>query len=91
MKSDKICEAWEIKVYNVFMKILNYCTTRLGFEYQNSSLLKWLKRSWMPNGLVFKCHLNTGQPHHLKTGQIDAILFSYVLVLYSNGRSVHRP
>ena len=32
----------------------------------------------MPNGLVFKCHLNTGQ---------DAILFSYVLVRYLNGWS----
>ena len=33
----------------------------------------------MPNGPVFECHL--------KTGQIDAILFSYVLVRYLNGRS----
>ena len=41
----------------------------------NSLVSKWLKRGWMPNGLVFKCHLNTGQ--------MDAILFSYVLVQYS--------
>ena len=33
----------------------------------------------MPNGLVFKYHLNTGQ--------MDAILFSCVLVRYSNGWS----
>ena len=36
------------------------------------------------NGQVFKCHLNTGQLNHLNTGQMDAILFSYVLVPYSN-------
>ena len=36
----------------------------------------------MPNGLVFKCHLNTGQPDHLNTGQMDGILISYVLVQY---------
>ena len=38
----------------------------------------------MPNGLVFKCHLNTGQPNHLNTGQMDAILFSYILVWNSD-------
>ena len=41
----------------------------------------------MPNGQVFECYLNTGQPNHLNTGQMDAILFSYVLVQYSNGWS----
>ena len=41
----------------------------------------------MPNGLVSECHLNTGQPNHLNTGQMDAILFSYVLVQYLNGWS----
>ena len=46
------------------------------------NLFAWSKRGWMPNGPVFKCHLNTGQPKHLKTGQMDAILFSYVLVWY---------
>ena len=40
----------------------------------------------MPNGLVFKCHLNMGQPNELNTIQMDAILFSYVMVWYSNGR-----
>ena len=40
--------------------------------------------------------MNTGQPNHLNTGQIDTIVFSYVLVRYSNGRSstldiAHRP
>ena len=41
----------------------------------------------MPNGLVFKCHLNTGEPKNLNTGQIDDILQSYVLVQYLNGQS----
>ena len=41
----------------------------------------------MPDGTVFDCHLNTGQPNHLKTRQMDPILFSYVLVQYSNGQS----
>ena len=40
----------------------------------------------------FLMHLNTGQPKHLKTGKMDNILFSNVLVWYSNGRSsTHRP
>ena len=30
----------------------------------------------MPNGPVFKCHLNTKQPNHLNPGRMDAILFS---------------
>ena len=42
----------------------------------------------MPNGLVFKCHLNTGQPDHLNPRKLGAILFSYVMVRYSNGRSI---
>ena len=40
----------------------------------------------MPNSPVFKCYLGTGQPNHLNTRQMDAILFSYV-VRYSNGLS----
>ena len=30
-----------------------------GSEYQTSLVFEWLKRGWMPNGLVFKCLLNT--------------------------------
>ena len=41
----------------------------------------------MPNGLVFERHLNAGQPNHFNTGQMDAILFSCVLVQYLNGLS----
>ena len=37
--------------------------------------------------LNFECHLNTRQPNHLNTRQMDAILFSYVLVRFSNGGS----
>ena len=62
-------------------------TWALGSEYQTSLVFEWLKRVWMPNGLVFECHLNTGQPNHLNTGQMDNIIFSYVLVWYLNGRS----
>ena len=58
-----------------------------GSEYQTSLVFKWSKRDWMPNGLVFECHLNTGQPTHLNLVQMDDILFSYVLVWYSNGWS----
>ena len=50
-----------------------------GSEYQNSLVFEWSKRGWMSNGLVFECHL--------KTGQIDTILFSYVIVQNWNGRS----
>ena len=39
----------------------------------------------MPNGLVFECHLNTGQPNHLNTGQMAAILF---LMYWSGARMV---
>ena len=53
-------------------------------------VFKWSERSWMPNGQVFNYHLNTRQPDHLNTRQMDAILFSYVLVLYSNCWSSHR-
>ena len=34
-----------------------------------------------------ECHLNIIQPDHLNTGQMDAILFLYVLVQYWNGWS----
>ena len=44
-------------------------------EYPTSLVFEWSKRGWMPNGLVFGCHLNTGQPNHLNIGQMDAILF----------------
>ena len=62
-------------------------TVQWGSEYRTSLVLEWSKRGWMPNGPVFECHLNTGQPNHFKTGQMDAFLFSYVLVRYLNGRS----
>ena len=58
-----------------------------GYLNQTHVVIKWLKRGWMPNGLVFECHSDTVQPNHLNTRQIDAILFSYVLVWYLNGRS----
>ena len=57
-----------------------------GSEYRTSLVFKWSKRGRMPNGLVFECHLNTVKPNHLNNGQMDAILFSYVLVQYSNGQ-----
>ena len=42
----------------------------------------------MQNGPILECHLNTGEQHHLNYGQMDAILFSSVLVQYSNGWSI---
>ena len=42
-----------------------------GSEHLTSLVIKWSRRGWMPNGLVFKCHLITGQPNHLKTRQMD--------------------
>ena len=45
----------------------------------------------MPNGPVFKCHLNTRQPNHLNTEAKDAILFSYELVQYQNVFSIQIP
>ena len=36
-------------------------------EYQTSSVFKWL-RGWMPNGPVFKCHLNT-EPFEIRTSK----------------------
>ena len=48
-----------------------------GYEYQTSLVFKWLKRGWMPNGLVFRYHLNTRQPNYLNTGQKEAITGSH--------------
>ena len=36
-------------------------------EYQTSSVFKWLKRGWMPNGPVFKCHLYIKQARPFKS------------------------
>ena len=38
-----------------------------GSKYQTSLVFEWSKRGWLPNGLVFKCHLNTEQPNQLNT------------------------
>ena len=55
---------------------------------KTSSVFKWLKRGWTPNGSVLKWYLNSRQLDHFNTGQIDSILFlySYILVRYSNGQ-----
>ena len=39
-----------------------------------------VKKRLDANGSIFICHLNTRQPGHLNTRQMDAILVSYVLV-----------
>ena len=59
-----------------------------GSEYQTNLAFEWLNRGWMPDGSVFECHLNAGQ--------MDTILFSYVLVQYLNDQAItyditHRP
>ena len=51
----------------------------VGIWKLNKSGIRAVERSWMPNGLVFECNLNTRQ--------MDANLFSYELVRYLNGRS----
>ena len=70
-------------------KICKFCkncfNVQWGSDYQTSEVLG-LKRGWMTNGPVFECHMNIGQPDHLNTGQMDAILFSDELVQYPNGR-----
>ena len=60
-----------------------------GSESRTSLVFEWSKRGQKPNGLVFKLHLNIGQPKHLNTGKMDAILFSYVMVQDLNGQ-LHR-
>ena len=61
-----------ITEYFIYTKL----NAQWGSEYQTSSVFKLSKRGWMPNGPVFKCHLNTGQRNHFDTRQMDAILFS---------------
>ena len=34
------------------------CKTKCSGDL-NTKLFKWWERGWMPNGPVFKCHLNT--------------------------------
>ena len=63
------------------------CEVQWASEYQTISVFKWSKRGQMPNGLVYKCHLKTGQPNHLNIIQMDVILFCYVLVRSLNGWS----
>ena len=59
-----------------------------GSKFQTSLVFKWSKRGWMPNGLVFECHLITGtaQPFEYQTNRHHLVFF-YVLVGYLNGRS----
>ena len=61
--------------------------------HPTSSVFDWSKEGGTQDGPAFKCHLNSGQPDHLNTRQMDNILFSYLLSWYLNGRSnsVMRP
>ena len=61
------CDYYYYYYYYYYYSDLNY-------------VFEWLKRGWMPNGLAFKYHSNTVQPNLWNTGQMDAILFSYVVV-----------
>ena len=67
-------ESYASNIFNRWHLLLQI---QWGSEYRPSLVCEWSKRGWMPNGLVFKCHLNTRQ--------IDTILFYYVMVRYSNG------
>ena len=72
-------------VFFIFTCLENF-DVQWGSEFLTCSVFKWSKRGWMPYGPFFECHLNTGHPNHLNTGQqMDAILFSYVLVRYLKG------
>ena len=75
----------DLMLVNQILANGSYYSLQRGSEYRTSKVFKWSKRGWMTNGLVFKFHLNTGQPDHLNIGQMDAIWFSYGLVLYLNG------
>ena len=54
--------------------IKSYLETEL--QRGSESLTSLVKRGWVPNGPVFECHLNTGQPDHLNAGPIDAIFLT---------------
>ena len=45
------------------------------------TVFEWLKSSWMPNGLVFECHLKTRQPNYLNT---DKWMPSCFLIYWSS-------
>ena len=66
--------------------LLDNCV-QLGSEYQTSLVFQQWKFSRMPNGLVFKCHLNTRlnllrySDHHVNTGYLKT---EQVTVLYSD-------
>ena len=78
--------AWHKKVaYRRLIRIFT-CLFLLNLRFLKF-LHNFLTYSGDPNSPVFECHLNTGQPDHLSTKQMDTILFSYVLVWYSNGWS----
>ena len=52
-----------------------------GSEYQTSLVFTWSKWGWMPNGPVFKGHLNSGQRNHWNTGQMEPSCF----IMYWSG------
>ena len=58
-----------------------YNLNTAGSEFSIQMIDQRLEAKWYE----FKCHLNTRQPDHLNTRLLDAILFSYALVWYSNG------
>ena len=60
--SNKIPTSFNQVIFSLGRKIIQW-----GSEYRTSSAFEWSKRDWMPNGMVFKCHLNNGQPNHLNT------------------------
>ena len=70
-----------------FLDHIYQVRTQWGSEYQTCSVFIWSKKKLDAAYLVFKCHLNTRQPDYLNTRQMEAILFSYVLVRYLNGWS----
>ena len=62
-----------------------------SFKYSRdlNTKLVWCSNGQKVVGCQMVWYLNTGQPRHLNTRQMDTI-FSYVLLWYSNGRSSTR-
>ena len=60
---------WESKLLIHLTSLRWRYELQWGSEYQTSLVLKWTKKGWMPNGLVFECHLNIRLPFEYKTSK----------------------
>ena len=69
-------QPYQVNQNNTSLGILMKWASKNQSEYRPSWVFKWskTKSGWMPNGPVFKFHLNITQPDHLNTGQMNATL-----------------